>query len=576
LSFLSFSYNAAMVHLRALVAALILLVAAAAPADAKSYSAERFDSHVRLLEAGAIEVTETVVFRFEDGTFQYVFREISTRRTDGVDVVRAEMDGRGFPFGDGPGEVSVRGSSKIRVTWRFAPTAPSTHTFTLTYVARGVVEQTDTGDLLAWRSLPSEHAYRIGTATARFEVPAASWPDGTTAPRVSTHRVSGDADVIVEAPAESGSGVVLARVQATQIRSNGWVETRLALRRSSGTPAPPLWQQRRLRADALRVQWAIGAGATLLGALVLLFAIRQRYDAPPREPAPTASAITAPPDSLAPALGAALAANGGSRLEHALATIVALAGRGLIIIDEEPRRFLGQRTFTVRAGNRGAALVPHERAAMDLAFGSDAPAGAASLGSARGRLVRGFRTFRRAVRTELNGLGLIDPDRDRTRRRLQAASATLLIGGALAAIGAALLVNTFGPWPLLIPAALAIAGIIGLIATAASTPLSNEGIRRAERWRGYQAFLKSAAHDRERLIGDPSAVLPFAVALGLASAWAKYVKSHPAALPGWFRAVSSGGDQGAFAAFIAYSGATGHGGGAAGGGAAGGGASGAG
>jgi hypothetical protein len=72
-------------------------------------------------------------------------------------------------------------------------------------------------------------------------------------------------------------------------------------------------------------------------------------------------------------------------------------------------------------------------------------------------------------------------------------------------------------------------------------------------------------------------VLPFAVALGLAGLWSKYMKHHPTGIPNWFRALSVSDHEG-FPSFLAVvnaaDGGT-HGGGAGGGGAAGGGASGA-
>ena len=72
-------------------------------------------------------------------------------------------------------------------------------------------------------------------------------------------------------------------------------------------------------------------------------------------------------------------------------------------------------------------------------------------------------------------------------------------------------------------------------------------------------------------------VLPFAVSLGLAQAWSKYLKHHREAVPAWFQAMSSADGNQAFAAFVATGGAgDGHGaGGVADGGAAGGGSSGA-
>ena len=124
--------------MRSLIASLLALaIAAPAAAAAKSYSAERYDSKVRVLDAGTIEVVETVVFRFEGGPFKEVFRELPRRRTDGIEIVGAEMDGRRLSVGD---ELSVRNrDGKIRVVWHFAPRADSTNTFTLTYIVRGVV-----------------------------------------------------------------------------------------------------------------------------------------------------------------------------------------------------------------------------------------------------------------------------------------------------------------------------------------------------------------------------------------------------------------------------------------------------
>ena len=78
---------------------------------------------------------------------------------------------------------------------------------------------------------------------------------------------------------------------------------------------------------------------------------------------------------------------------------------------------------------------------------------------------------------------------------------------------------------------------------------------------------------------SPARLLAFAVALGLASAWSKYLKNHPVGVPPWFRALAVSGDDGGFPAFIAAGGAGadgGAGGGAGAGGAAGGGGSGAG
>ncbi len=116
----------------------------------------------------------------------------------------------------------------------------------------------------------------------------------------------------------------------------------------------------------------------------------------------------------------------------------------------------------------------------------------------------------------------------------------------------------------MIAGAVAAVAVLGFIFYGVLTPLSNQGVRHAERWRAYQKHLKDVARGRVQMTADsPSRLLPFAVALGLAAAWSKYVKNHPTGIPPWFRALAVSGDNGAFPAFIAASGAGADGGGEA-------------
>ena len=139
----------------------------AQPAAAKSYSADRFDAVVRVLPDGTLDVTETVVFRFIDGTFREVFREMPARRTDGIEIVRAEMEGETLPFGDELGTVYVRQTDgRVRVVWRFRPVEHVTRTFVLNYRVHGVVRQENGADVLVWRATPGEHGYRIESSTS--------------------------------------------------------------------------------------------------------------------------------------------------------------------------------------------------------------------------------------------------------------------------------------------------------------------------------------------------------------------------------------------------------------------------
>jgi Predicted membrane protein (DUF2207) len=544
------------IDMRALTA-LFLLAAFAAPATAKSYSAERFDSTIRILPDGALEVTETVVFRFEDGTFTYVVRDLPTRRTDGIEIVSAEMDGRQMPFGGESGQVEVRRRSKIHVRWRFAPRSGSTHTFVLKYVARGVVQKTPAGDLLEWTALPTEHKYRIDSGEVVVDAPAPI----AGRPAIETRRV-GDARM---EPAERR-----VRAFATNIGKDGWVRVRVEFADGAIIAAAPAWQQRQQAARALAPSWATAAGVILTVGLIFLVGLRQQYDSPRKDTGfPKSSRLDTPPDDLRPAVAGAVASNGSVSAEHAMAALFSLADRGIITITEEPRRW-GQRQFALHRAATGPALAEEESVLLSIAFrGRKGDEESVSLDSARSRIQRHLSKFREPVRRELGALGLFDQDRMQVRARYLVVAGTLLVLALVLVASAAYVSRTYGGWPFLIPAAVAAVAVAGFIFYGALTPLSNEGVRRAERWRAYQRYLKEVAADRAQLLREsPAQLLPFAVALGLAAAWSKYVKQHPQLVPAWFQALASAGDDGGFPAFIATGGAA-HGGGGGGGGAGG-------
>jgi hypothetical protein len=550
--------------MRALIASLFIVVAAA-PAAAKSYTAERFDARIRLLPGGTIEVTETVTFRFEEGTFEHVYREISSRRTDGIEVVSAEMDGQRMPFGKKPGEVEVRRGSRLHIRWRFSPRSGTTHTFVLSYTVRGVVKREAGVDILEWVALPSSHAYRIDSSEVIVETPATF----ARPPVLETRHVN-------ESGLERGDQRV--QVLARGIGKNGWVKTRMEFAGGNVIADAPKWQQRQIFAAESAPLWLTAAGSVFLAGLVLMFALRQRYDSP-GDSGDAPASLDAPPDTLRPGIAGALASNGGVSLQHAMATMFDLADRGAVTISEEPRKW-GQRHFTLHRLQAPHTPTPEEAALLKLAFRKkDREEPSVSLSQARSRIASRLREFRNAVNQELDGVGLLDEERLRVRGRYLRVSFALLILAGLLVVPAILLTGVYQGWPFLVPGAVASVAVVGFIFYGALTPLSNEGVRRAGRWRAYQKYLKDVARDRVHLtVESPARLLPFAIALGLAGAWSKFVKKHPAGVPPWFRAVTATADDGgSFAAFIATGGAGADGGSAGtGGGAAGGGSSGAG
>ena len=550
--------------MKRLLSVLAVLALFASPAAANDYKAERFDARVEVLQGGSLRVTETIVFRFEEGVFSKVERAISTRRTDGVEFVSASMDAVPFTPGTGVGHVNVRRKEGLRVEWAFSPQAPSVHTFVLTYVVRGVVLSENATDVVVWRALPSEHKYAIDESRVELLLPAS--PIGM--PRVQTRRVGS-----VSPSSEQGRIVVEAR----NIERNGWIEVTARMAEGSVIVTPPHWQQRQLTWARYRTPALLAGALVLFAGAVLLFGMRQSYDAPPRD-SPVSSAFSGPPDDLPPGLAGALAANGSANSAHAFATLFWLAQRGVISVQED-RGTWGTRSFRLRRERSAHALAPHEQALLDTVFRGTTGDDGVTMSKAHSHVTMRLSKFREAVLGELSTGGLIDRARQQVRRNYNAIGVVLLALGLVTAVPVAVLVPRYSPWFFIIPGALLIIAIASFIAAAAHTPLSNEGVRRAAAWRGYKKFLKQmTGHASDSNVHSPATLLPYAVALGVGMYWAKLFKQRGIELPAWFRAASTVDAHRSFVAFVGTSAATGHGGGGVGGGgggAAGGGSSGA-
>ena len=553
--------------MRTLLIALILAIAPAA-AYAKEYTAEKFDSRVEVLKGGSVRVTETIVLRFEEGTFTFFYRTIPTRRTDGVDFVSASMDGQVFPVGENEGQVEVRRKEGLRVEWHFPKTGPSTHTFALTYLAKGVARVAGDRDLVAWRALPSEHGYRI--ESSRIEMVLPSTP--AEPPTFDLRRVGSWNETHTDAR-------VL--VTASDIDKNGWLEIWTRLPRGSVLDVPPQWQQRQLQHREYRQPALIAASIVFFASLIVLFAIRQSYDSPPRD-IQSSHVFAGPPDMAPPAIAGALTTNGSLHLEHVIGTLFALASRGIIDIHEVAKGAFGQRKFTIARGRASRPLAPHEQTLLDEVFAAKgASEREVALDKARTHVARHFSKLKNVVVREMTDDGLFDAGRRQVRARYNVAGAVFLVLAGIALVPAVALVERMGGWPFLVPAAIAVVGLTSFIFAAAHTPLSNDGVRRAAAWRAYQKQLRAVPKDVRRTDWaggqqrSPSDLLPLAVALGLAASWSKIFKDRAAHLPPWFHAASAADANTGFVAFVGHGGA-GSGGGAGGGGAAGGGGSGAG
>ncbi len=562
--------------------AAVSLAAFAVPVAAKSYSADRFDVTARLLPDRSLTVEERLVFRFEGGDYTYVFREIPKNRTDGVRDVEAGMDGVPFRVGDGPGSIELKEGRSVRVTWRFAPTS-GIHIFTLRYRMAGVLTLDGVENVLAWRVLPGKHEYRIGYARAVVQLPPGVRLVGPPTVRPAEAEVS-----VRYAPDGQTPQQIVAGGQSLGRDDAIGLKVRLSPEGFASTL--PIWQRDVLERSR-RGPWllVVAAAVLVLGVSWLAaFWSAWRRSSDHVHTMPSRRAV--PPHPQLPVAIASRLAGAASGGPPYAATMVDLAGRGVVAIEEpSARRRLRGRQFVARLLQQPPGLRPHEAAWLDVAFGSagthrspDVP-----LYRLQRQFARRRNAFRPAVDDEMRQAGLIDPERVHARKSLARAAivtAVLALAGAGVAI---VLVSRFGGWAAVIPVSLALVAAANAIAAGSFSIFTREGERLAQEWKAYFADVRRVAKAKEpEPAWNRSDLLAYAVAAGVGAAWARRTAGAPGqfAPPAWFHSAAGAGEDRnvSFVAFLgshasaspAGAGASAEGGG--GGGAAGGGSSGAG
>lgn len=550
----------------------LLIGVPGALAQEKSYSADRFDVDVVVQNDGSLRVTETVVFTFVGEPFTFVFREIPTSKTDGMEIMSASVDGRFYPQGTNAGQVEIEPGSNVRVTWHLEPTANTSHTFVLEYRMLGVVEQTDSSDLLRYQPLPDEFEYTIDSSTVTVEYPGSASMLAT--PTVTAGQAQVD---------RNGNMVTFTR---QNIEPDQTLVFEMAFAQGSLIATPPAWQARQAEQNALAPIW-IGASLLLVvvGSLGAWW-VWQRYQ--PKTVAGTAVRYE-PPTDLPPAIAGMLNSSGVSpSWSNALATLFDLADRGILSIEEieDKKWYEGDDFIIVQEKMAPSDLRPHEQGLLNLLFDTKQGRQTSVKMSKLSTMVSGkqWKKFTNPLEAEIKAAGYIDETRKTRRNWILGIGGTLLVLSVIVLIAIpAFLMELFGAWPFTIAVSLFILFMVWIAVGSWLTVLTDEAKMLADEWQSFYGYLKDVTRKKAAVGGTNmfNRFLPYAASYGILHDWSKFFQKEGwTEVPPYFRAANRPGHD-SMAAFVAMSStSTSSGGSAAGagaaGGAAGGGASGAG
>lgn len=569
-----------------ILAALLLFLPGKAEAG-KDYVAEHYDVDILVGNAGGMQVTETITFRFMGGPFTYVYRDLEKTRTDGITFISAELDGIQLPVnGENVMEwVEIKEGDPLTVTWHFEETTDTTRIYRLTYLVSGVVRKDGT-DSIIWYSIPPEHEYRIQASRITIHYPAravlAGQPqlDGAANYEVAS---DGNPIILTSGPVEAATALILT----------------LNYNADTLTTSMPAWQS----AEVTRIERAAQTTPFMVGGLLmgliglagaLIVTASRRDPADETSVSASTSKPVSPPTDYRPAVAAAVAARANPSMMHTLATLIDLARRGILSIEQVPGKWYIPNRFEIVKLSQPTDLALHEQVLMDALFiKRGEPVDRVPLEGYFQLVSRRIREFSKAVKTEIALMGLISPERKKKQTRLLITGTCLILAGIFIFLGLVMIVlGRPGLLPIgieqlanaIMGASIAVffGGLAFIIFAVVYSPLTSQGRWISDQWKGFSRYLKDIiARREERLRPDAFAqFLPYAAGFGLGQQWAKFFQKHGSVeVPVWFHALNNqdaDGSFGAFTAFMSSSSSDASSGGGGGGGASGGGGSGAG
>lgn len=545
----------------------------------KSYSATRFDVDVEIMSNGSLRVTETIQFDFVGGPFTYVFREIPKRKTDGVNIVQASIDGRILSSGIDAGQVEVVDKDPVEVTWHFAPTSDSSHTFEVTYEVYGVLQQTPESDLLLWTALPEEHEYTIETSRVRI-----TYPTGTRL--VSSPEIRKG-----KATTESGSSSVT--FTAGNIEEDETFLIGLHFVPGSLITEMPEWQQAAQQNNQqVQILMPLAGVLTVLGVFLAL-RLKRRY----RKPIPQniASVNRLPNENIPPALAGFLIYEGhttGYGWDMPLGTLFDLAKRDIITVEEVDAKSWFQKTeyhLHLNKDPHSLKLQNHERVLIEALFNNKGTfTSSTTMTEVQNNIYELVTQFSQALELDAAAMGYIDEDQKKGQNAFMNWGAILMVSSLVLGLLILFLAvkQIVGFWILLLAGSILLTGIAFMITSATISPLSEKGCNEAAMWQGFRRYLRDITRGQDVLIQAHLGIdyLGYVASMGYIQRWAHYLKKQEdIEIPQWFRNISTAhtNNTAAFTGMIVAVHASGSSGaasssGVAAGGAAGGGASGAG
>ena len=502
-----------------LLVALFFLAAAPAHGAEKRARWERIDVTITVHEDGTFTVEEVMQVRFQGGSFSFGYRDIDKNRLEAIDDIRVwDEEGeyvQDESFADRTFHVNET-AHVVSITWYFPPVEDATRTFHLRYRVHGGLRAYPGGDQLWWKAVFPERESSVAQSTVTVIAPAAVTV-------YDSYFVPAEARLLDERTVQFRTLKPVPPQTSFEVRVQ-WPHGVIP-----ATPAP--WQaqadaeaeriiQRERRRPILTLAFIFGSiGLALIGLLTLflLWYFRGR-----NRDGTYIDYLPEPPSDLPPALAGQLL-DTFIRPRHILATILDLANRGVLTIEELPRRRGEPLNFRFRlVAGFPADLTTFERRTLRAVMGRSQTK---TLKDVRKRFSKHVKKITEAQEDALVERGLFPEPPTQSARPYGWVSNAFAIAVAMMFLfmlfdgpkwlGVA---QELGLWPLGSFLLLSIAFHVGKYVLIPRTP---QGYQEAARWQAFRRYLAElkAMPETPPAQAILARYLPYAVAFGVEKAF---------------------------------------------------------
>ncbi len=521
-------------------AILIILPSSVVLAQEKTLVWNRYDANITVQKNGDIFVEETQEITFTSGSFHFGYRAIPLDRVEDITNLQVfERQGdRLMPFAESSSENEntfrsfVNDSNELVIYWYFPYTSGTTHTYVLRYVVKGGLRIYDEGDQVWWKAIPPDRGFPITSSQVKVTLPATFNPD-------QLKYESYGAVSSVYNP--NGSTVIFT---ASDIFAGDEMEVQVQFPHGMVSADVPAWQsaddhQRELQEKLGPI---LNIGLLFLSLLILFggpLAIYALWYTKGRDlPAGiVAEYITEPPSDIPPGAAGTLI-DEQADMEDILATLIDLARRGAIQIEEvNEKGFLGigsGRKFTYYLNDETLAKTPYEKRLIDKIFGSKK---ICELEDLQQTFYRYIPKLKDQLYDHVVELGYFPANPRTIRARYMGLGVAAIILGVMAGVLLIIATVDYSDFAICPGMSILLTAIIMLVVGRHMPRKTKLGAEEAAKWKAFKRYLSNI--DRYGSLEEAKEqfdkYLPYAIAFGIDKSYMRqFERVENMTTPAWY------------------------------------------